>query len=455
MSRYVRHIPVKRNIFPPSTGPVFMVLLVLGVVLTSCGPDEAETPPAGADRPFIGTDIHVLANDHPWVHHIARNLSAFTRATGATVTFEVYPEEQFRAKRTVEMLSGISDIDVFMIMPGNSLDEYRRRGWVEPLDGYFPTPSAGNLDESLLEDGDFYPEALAAGMRDGRHYSIPLLLETSILAYNREIFRDYGLSVPETMDELERTAADVFDRSGGTIYGITMRGRGASATSQWADFLHSFGGSWFDSDGLAALHSPQSLRALEFYGRLLREYGPRDATSNGWYESLSIFMRGEAAMIFDANVFRTHYEDPDQSNVAGQVGYAQLPRGPAGSVPHISHWGLAMYPGSEKKDAAWQFMVWAAAREQALSAHLAGIPSARMSVWTDPQVTSVDPAPEWTAASTGSYEIATYQWNPPVYRVDEARSVVGEAIVDAIIGQNPEEAARRASRELDRIARED
>lgn len=442
-------------------GPTEIALIVATVLaLTGCPgggegarqmPRESSVEEAAGNagdgasrRPYAGVELHILANDHPWVHHISRHISTFTRATGATVRFEVYPEEQFRVKRTVEMLSGISEIDAYMIMPGNSLDEYYHQGWIEPLDDY--------MGDGFRTD-DFYPRAIAAGMREGKHFTIPLLLETSILAYNRRIFSEYDLSVPRTMEELERTAREVYLRSNGTIYGITMRGRGASATSQWADFLHSFGGGWIDGNGNAALDSPEAVAALEYYGRLLREYGPPDATGNGWYESLSVFMNGDAAMIFDANVFRTHYEDVDRSLVAGEVGYAMLPAGPAGAVPHISHWGLAMYPGSPNKEAMWLFVEWASSVEQALSAHLAGIPSARMSVWRAPEVTNVDPAPQWTEASTRSYEIATYQWNPPVRKVEEARAVVGAAIVDAILGQDVVPAARRATEGLDSIIR--
>ena len=439
--------------------------MVLSVIGCSASREAAKPGGAGAQANAVpsgtmrsgtaqsSTDhrvtLHVLANDHPWVHHTARRLHQFTRDTGITVRFEVYPEEQFRAKRTVEMLSGITEIDLFMIMPGNSLSEYHARGWVEPLDPYIERADP----ELNLED--FYPSALAAGMRDGLQFSLPVLLETSILAYNKRLFETYAVEVPTTMQELEAAARTIFERSEGRVFGITMRGRGAAATSQWADFMHSFGTDWVDARGRAALASPAAISALRYYGRLLREYGPRDATRNGWYESLSIFMRGEAAMIYDANVFRSHYEDPAQSVVHDAVGYAPLPAGPAGMVPHISHWGLAIYPGSRNKDAAWTFIRWAIAREQALSAHVEGLPSARESTWRDPAVVGRDPAPDWTAASTRSYEAATHRWNPPVIRVDEARAVVGEAIVAAILDQDVVSAARRANDQLDRIIAED
>jgi len=219
------------------------------------------------------------------------------------------------------------------------------------------------------------------------------------------------------------------------------------------DFLHSFGGSWLDGEGNAALASPASLAALEFYGRLLRDYGPRDATRIGWYESVSLFMRGGAGMIYDANLFRSHYEDREHSTVYEDLGYALLPAGPSGSVPHVSHWSLAISPRSTHKEAVWLFIQWATAKEQSLSAHLAGIPSARESVWRHPIFAANDPAPEWTAASTRSYEIATFQWNPPVIDTSYARQVVGEAITAAILAQNLEGIARKASTSLNAILR--
>jgi len=441
----------RRNTISPVSFIVFVLLV--STMLVGCGVDrdrlgmEAVGTTSQEEAPSRDR-IKLLANDHPWIHHTREHISDFTGATGITVDIEVYPEEQFRTKRTVEMLSGISEFDLFMIMPGNSLSEYHNQGWVEPLDRFI---DGMNGTAPSLPVGDIYPAALAAGVRDGLHYTIPILLETSILAYNREIFNRFDLVVPRTLAELEETARLVYERSGGRIYGITMRGRGASATSQWVDFLHSYGGSWVDRDGDAAIHSAESLMALETYGRLLRLYGPRDATGNGWYESLSVFIRGQAAMIFDANVFRNHYEDPEQSAIAGNVGYAVLPAGPSGSVPHISHWGLAIYAGSVHKDEAWSFIAWAASRERALSAHRAGIPSALESVWQDPQVMNNEDNTEWINASIRSYEIATHRWNPPVIQVDDARTAVGAAIVAAILDQDLPAAAEEASRRIDSL----
>lgn len=430
---------------------VLLIILSCGINSRYAGSGgRAQTKNEGTFnwRAYEGTSIRVLTSDHPWVHFTERRLAEFTELTGITVIFDVYPEDQFRVKRTVEMLSGITNIDAFMIMPGNNLSEYAMREWVEPLDQFI---QSAKLSWPELDLGDFYSSALDSSIRKGRHYSMPLLLETSILAYNKRIFAEYGITVPKTMRELEAAARKIYRDSGGRTFGITMRGLGSAATSQWVDFLHSFGGSWLTKEGTAAVDSPEAVASLLFYGKLLREYGPRDATRNSWYESVSLFMRGDAGMIYDGNVFRSHYEDPVKSRVAGNVGYAMIPAGPAGAVPHISNWGLAIYSETRKKEAAWFFIQWATSKEFSLAAHLEGLPSARKSVWENPDTAKTVPAKEWTTASMRSYESATYQWNPPVVQVDEAREVVGEAIVAAVLDQDIDLAARRASAGLNVI----
>ena len=62
-------------------------------------------------------------------------------------------------------------------------------------------------------------------------------------------------------------------------------------------------------------------------------------------------MEGKAAMIYDANVFKSLYENPKESKVAGKVGYAVIPAGPAGSVPHVSNWSLSINKNSDRPSA--------------------------------------------------------------------------------------------------------
>jgi hypothetical protein len=116
-----------------------------------------------------------------------------------------------------------------------------------------------------------------------------------------------------------------------------------------------------------------------------------------------------------------------------------IPAGPTNlRLPHVSHWDLAIHSNSKKKEAAWQFILWATNKENILEAHLAGIPSPRNSSWESEAFLAENAYPDWTEATTISYEIGNPIWNPPVVNVPEARDVVGDIIVSAIAGEDIE-----------------
>ncbi len=395
-----------------------------------------------------GTTLKFMADKHPWIDVIRPYLPEFEKMTGIKVAMSVYPESQFRTKRTVEMVSGTSDVDTFMIMPAQDLAKYTQSGWLAPLNGLMTSKSTLWPEYDVA---DLFPSALKAGVRDGKNYTIPIQLETSLLAYNKDILAKYHVAVPKTMDELLAAAKKIYEDSNGQTYGITLRGKKAAATSQWIDFVHSYGGTWLTSDGKAAIDSPQAIAATDMYGKLLRLYGPKSAPSNSWYESISIFMQGKAAMIYDASVFKAEYENPKNSQVAGHVGYAVIPKGPAGSIPHVSAWSLGIYAGSKHKDAAWQFIQWATSKDMELKGLLKGIPAARNSAWNSPVFKKNDSTPEWTQASLASYKVASPIWNPPVISVGETRDAVGDAIVASILGQNVSKALHGAAKQMDQI----
>jgi multiple sugar transport system substrate-binding protein len=141
------------------------------------------------------------------------------------------------------------------------------------------------------------------------------------------------------------------------------------------------------------------------------------------------------------------YENPKESNVAGKVGYTTIPAGPAGRLPHVSNWSLAISGTStpERQKAAWLFIQWATNKENALGALLAGVPAGRTSAWNSNAYKSTDAHPDWTAASLKSFAIGQPQWNPPVLNVPEIRDITGLVIVDAIEGKDVAASARKAA----------
>jgi multiple sugar transport system substrate-binding protein len=392
-----------------------------------------------------GTEIRFLMNKHPFTSFIEPKVAEFEKMTGIKVNFEVFPEDQFRNKRMIELNAG-GTVDGYMIMPGQAKLHYWKAGWLKPLDAYIADPA---LTEADWDIKDFFAGPMKGSSIDGKQIGVVINAEASLLSYRKDLFDRFKIKVPETMQELEQAAKFFTGKEvdGKKMVGITLRGKGAAATSQWVDFLYSFGGSWTNAQGKSNLASPESIAAFKFYGDLLRNYGPQGGTMLHWAESTSIFMEGKAAMIFDANVFKSLYENPKESKVAGKVGYTTIPAGPAGKLPHVSNWSLAISGTStpERQKAAWLFIQWATNKENELGALLAGVPAGRSSAWNSAEYKSKDEHPDWTASSLKSFEIGQPQWNPPVLNVPEIRDITGLVIVDAIEGKNVAASAKKAA----------
>jgi len=416
-----------------------------------CAGMVSATAFAGVDwKQCQGTEIRFLMNKHPFTSYIEPKVADFEKMTGIKVILEVFPEDQFRNKRMIELNAG-GTVDGYMIMPGQAKLHYWKAGWLKPLDAYIADPTLTGADWDVK---DFFAGPMKGSSIEGKQIGIVINAEASLLSYRKDLFERFKRKVPETMEELEREAKFFYGKEidGKKMVGITLRGKGAAATSQWVDFLYSFGGSWTNAQGKSNLASPESINAFRFYGDLLRNYGPQGGTMLHWAESTSIFMEGKAAMIFDANVFKSLYENPKESKVAGKVGYTTIPAGPAVKLPHVSNWSLAVSGTStpERQKAAWLFVQWATNKQNVLSALLAGVPAGRASAWDSGEYKSKDEHPDWTAGSLKSFDIGQPQWNPPVLNVPEIRDITGQVIVGAIEGKDVAAAAKKAAALMDK-----
>jgi multiple sugar transport system substrate-binding protein len=422
-----------------SLRPLLVVALLLGFA--------AATAQEFDWRRFEGTEIRFMMNRHPFTNWLEPVVHEFEELTGIGVTLEVLPEDQFRQVRLLEVSSAAPTLDGYMIMPGQVAAQYLGAGWLRFVDDFLDDPTLTHPD---LDLDDFFSSAITTFRSPDGTFGLPLQIESSVLFYRSDLFEEAGLEgPPETMDELMAYAEALH---GDQVAGFAMRGRGAAATSQTVNLLYSFGGRWMDEEGNSALASEESIATHEFYAELMRNYGPPGPTNLHWAEVTSLYAQGQAAMIFDGNLFRTIMEDPAQAIdvVRENTAYAPLPAGPAGSVPGVLVWGLAVNHASQNPEASWYFIQWALSKENQERLLLFGVPAARASAWDNEEFRATAPA-DWIAASQFSYEAGQPDWNPPVIPVAEVRDAYGQAIIAALEGRDVAAALRQAAEEVDRI----
>jgi multiple sugar transport system substrate-binding protein len=429
------------------------IALLAQVLFTACGA-RPQGPTAAALsfnwRQFQGTTLRVLLVQSHWQQFIMPRLPEFEQLTGIKLATEVYPQgDLWNLLET--SLREPGRVDVFMTLPGLDGVRYLRAGGIQPVNDFLQdrTLTAPDYDWE-----DFFPRARAAMEIQGTILGPPVMGESLALLYRKDLFQQYQVSVPKTLDELEAAARFLHKKpmgpGGAPGVGIVSRGKGANATSIYAAYLHALGGTWLDGTHHVTINEPVSLEALERLGRLLGSYAPPKISDFDWQEASALFMDGRAAMYLEGNSIFPLLEYSSKSRVAGKVGYALFPAGPGGPGTTLAMRGLAIGRLSKNAGAAWLFLQWASSPEMVRRALVADVLVGRQSAWKDKYNWEGIP-PDLVQSFQEAARIGVSDWAPPLIAVTAAREAIGQAIGAAIRGEDFHAAADVAAKRLAEI----
>jgi multiple sugar transport system substrate-binding protein len=159
-----------------------------------------------------------------------------------------------------------------------------------------------------------------------------------------------------------------------------------------------------------------------------------------------VFRLGKAALMQQWDSLSTPNELPG-SPVKGKVGYALMP----GKASAIGGFAFYINKNSKRKDAAWEFVRWAAGPEIAKTlAKRGGVPG-RTSVMTDPELLKDHP---YFPAQLENLKIAQARGSacatcPMIVPTNEYEIIVGTEASYLIAGEKtPQEAADSAAKGL-------
>jgi sorbitol/mannitol transport system substrate-binding protein len=281
----------------------------------------------------------------------------FTEKTGHTVEWVTLEENVLRQRVTTDITTKGGPFDI-MTIGTYETPIWGANGWLVPLD-----------DLSDEYDVDDLLPAMRAGLSyDGTLYAAPFYGESSMVMYRTDLMEAAGLEMPDAPTwQFIREAAAAMDDPENDINGICLRGK--AGWGEGGAFItvtgNSFGARWFDEDWNAQFDQPEWKAALEFYIDLMNSYGPNGYATNGFNENLSLFQQGKCGMWIDATVAASFVTNPDDSTVADKVGFALAPN--AEGVEKRSNWlwawALAIPAGTQKADAAKEFIEWATSKD--------------------------------------------------------------------------------------------
>lgn len=374
--------------------------------------------------------LNVVGVDNVLSSTMLQHLDELEEEYGIRVEFQQFSNEQASNKIAVSMAAGGRDIDVMMIRPLDETLLYSQNGWLENLQPYV------DKDGEEIEYDDFMQACKdVCSDGEGNAVALPMMTESGIIYYNKTMFEEAGITeVPTTWDELYEAAGKLNDPEN-DICGFACRGSGNPSVTQFSAVLRSFGGDFFDENKNATINTPEAVAAFEFYGKLLRDYGPTGVLNMGWTETWNLFTQGKAAMRLDANTNLGSWSDDDSVISFDEIGYFDVPVGPNGDYGnyYITSWALAMSYGSENKEAAWEFIKWATSKEMQIEAQKNGNSGARTSCWEGDY--SVYPQEvQDIAAEAGNKAYGSDR--PFMINVASGRDIIGEVVVAAIEGDD-------------------
>jgi sorbitol/mannitol transport system substrate-binding protein len=275
---------------------------------------------------------------------------------------------------------------------------WARQGWLVELD-----------DLGADYDVDDLLPAIRGGLTvDGKLYAAPFYGESSMVMYRKDLMQKANLEMPDapSWDFIKQAAAAMTDKAN-EVYGICLRGKAGWGENMafLTAMANSYGAKWFDMEWKPQFDGEAWKATLADYLDLMNNYGPPGASNNGFNENLSLFQTGKCGMWIDATVAASFVTNPNDSQVADQVGFALAPDNGLGKRGNwLWAWNLAIPAGSQKTEAAKKFVAWATSKDYlALVAEKEGWanvpPGTRTSLYENPAYLEAAPFAQMTLDS--------------------------------------------------------
>lgn len=383
----------------------------------------------------------------------------FEAKTGIKVEINVIGGWELREKVMREFIAGKPTFDIFLYAA------LQRQYWLSH--GHYLQDQMDYIKNPELTPADWdFEDFTYVGRKSNRiivpdaAFSLCHAGETRGIWYRKDLLEKYGIPVPQTFEQLEQAAEDLtLDTNGDgkiDIYGWVSRGKGMQATTHLGAFIYGYGGAWWTADRKSAINKPETIRGIEMYGKMLREYGPPGPLEIGWMEAFQMFAAGKVALLNDAMMQVWLFEDPEKSNVVGKAGVTYYPAGPAGRWAQIelSTLGIPKARPEKTKEAAWLLIQYLCNKENMLKGLQEwGIPPTRKSAWRKykPRTEAYRQSAE---VFKKALEVGLPYANPWGVSIEKIRDIWGTVITAAIKGEPIEQLANKAAEKIGKVVAE-
>ncbi|WP_394433595.1 extracellular solute-binding protein [Streptomyces sp. SGAir0957] len=322
LQRQLGGVPLKLPVKFPYRTAVPLTALVLAAT-AACAPGTSDTSGSAKDDKSGTLRVWLFqeVNNAPKQKSVDAAVDAFEKAhDGAKVKVEYIPVDTRAEKIKAAFNDPKSAPDV--IEYGNT----DTAGYVK--DGGLADVSAEFGQWSEAKDTD--PTAKESVTVDGKVYGAPYFVGVRALYYRTDVFKDLGISVPKTQDELAATAKKIH-KERPELYGLAV---GGAYTYGAMPFIWANGGDLAEKKGdtyTSTLDAPAAQKGIKAYTSLFGSANCPAAkcAGMGGNDTVTAFATGKAAMAIGGDFSHQAMED---GKVKGKYAVVPLPGVKAGEI---------------------------------------------------------------------------------------------------------------------------
>jgi arabinogalactan oligomer/maltooligosaccharide transport system substrate-binding protein len=245
------------------------------------------------------------------------------------------------------------------------------------------------IDELITQEdrNDYLEKQLEFNTYQGKLYGVPQVTDCLVLFYNKRLFKESGVNVPETVEDFVKVAQKLTNPKENR-YGFFLR-----TDSYWFQtFLWAFGGGLIEDNGNIVINSKESIESLNYCYDLIHKYkiSPTVGIEKEEYTNMRTgFKFGNYAMIVDGPWATTDILSGKEFTDKSNLGITRTPKGKGGYGSPIGGQSYTISANSKYKNEAYKFINFINSKENQITFALNnGLLPTRKSVYQDEKVKS-------------------------------------------------------------------
>lgn len=260
-----------------SLAGVVAAAVALTVGAATHDPARAANVPSAAAGGEVTLNVLDRATEPKQIDYIKWLVDTFNAEHKGAIHVELntIPDDDYHQKVSL-VLKGNNPPDVFFSWEGGWADLMRRSGFAAPLDAYYK--KYGWADALT-------PAAVRLATSDGHQWFVPYYMSASVVWYNTDLFKRFGLEPPKTWAELEHVASTL--KSHGVAPFLLANQQQWEAQFDWTAYYVNKNGEAAYQDLLAHKIAWTDPRVVDAFAQMKR------MADDGW------FLSGVNSMDFD------------------------------------------------------------------------------------------------------------------------------------------------------------